>query len=217
VANFYEVLGVNPTASSAEIRKAYALLARERHPDRFSDPAEKKKAEEFFKDLTAAFNTLSNDKSRREYDESLVKPKAAPPQQIAMNAYARGLEMYEKKKFHEALELFRTAADLFPDDARFQAALGKTLAHNPHWVHEGLKAVEKAVQLAPRVPAYQADLAELLLAQGLKLRARKAAEAVLRVAPTDERALKVLEQVGPSEPEPPAPGGGLRNLLRRKG
>src|SRR5689334_20489202 len=135
MTNFYDVLGVKPNASSAEIRKAYALLARERHPDRFSDPVEKKKAEEFFKDLTAAFNTLSNDKSRREYDDSLVKPQAAPPQQIAMNAYARGLDMYEKKKYHEALELFRTAADLFPEDARFQAALGKTLAHNPHWVH----------------------------------------------------------------------------------
>jgi curved DNA-binding protein CbpA len=213
----YDILGVRPTASSAEIRKAYAQLARERHPDRFSNPAEKARAEEFFKDLTAAFNTLSSDKSRREYDDQLARPRAAPPQEIAMSAYARGLEMFEKKSYHEALELFRTAADLFPGDARFQAALGKTLARNPHWVHEGLQAVEKAVQLAPKVPAYQVDLAELLLAQGLKLRARKAAEAALRLAPTDERALRVLEQLGPSDPEPPPPAGGLRNLLRRKG
>src|SRR5262245_58518661 len=217
MANFYEVLRVKPDASAAEIRKAYAVLARERHPDRFADPAEKARAEEFFKDLTAAFNALSNDKSRREYDESLARPRAAPPQEIAMNAYARGLEMYENKKYHEALELFRTAADLFPEDARFQAALGRTLARNPHWVHEGLQAIEKAVQLAPRVPTYQVDLAELLLGQGLKLRARKAAEAALHLAPTDERALRVLEQVGPSEPEAPPPAGGLRNLLRRKG
>jgi curved DNA-binding protein CbpA len=216
-ANHYDTLGVKPSATAAEIRKAYALLARERHPDRFSDPAEKARAEEFFKDLTAAFNTLSNDKSRREYDESLARPKAAPPQEIAMNAYARGLQMFEKKNYHEAVELFRTAVELFPGDARFQAALGKTLALNPHWVREGMQAIEKAVQLAPRVPAYQADLAELLLAQGLKLRARKAAEAALRLAPTDERALRVLEQVGPSDPEPPPPAGGLRNLLRRKG
>src|SRR5437762_6078654 len=180
-SNHYDILGVKPTASSAEIRKAYAQLARERHPDRFSDPAEKARAEEFFKDLTAAFNTLSSDKSRHEYDEQLAHPRAAPPQEIAMNAYARGLDMFEKKSYHEALELFRTAAELFPGDARFQAALGKTLARNPHWVHEGLQAVEKAVQLAPKVPAYQVDLAELLLAQGLKLRARKAAEAALRL------------------------------------
>ncbi len=216
-SNHYDILGVKPTATSAEIRKAYAQLARERHPDRFSDPAEKARAEEFFKDLTAAFNTLSSDKNRREYDQQLAHPRAAPPQEIAMSAYARCLDMFEKKSYHEALELFRTAAELFPGDARFQAALGKTLARNPHWVHEGLQAVEKAVQLAPKVPAYHADLAELLLAQGLKLRARKAAEAALRLAPTDERALRVLEQLGPSDPEPPPPAGGLRNLLRRKG
>lgn len=217
MVDYYQILGVAKTASSAEIRKAYAVLARERHPDRFSDLEEKKKAEEFFKDITSAFNTLSNDKSRREYDEQLARPRAAPPQEIAMSAYARGLEMFENKKYHEAVELFRTAVGLFPDDARFQAALGKTLARNPHWVRDGLQAIEKAVQLAPRVAAYQADLAELLLAQGLKLRARKAAEAALRLAPGDERALRVLEQVGPSEPEAPPPAGGLRNLLRRKG
>src|SRR5436190_17297726 len=78
-ANYYEILGVSKTASVAEVRQAYARLARERHPDRFSDPVEQARASEFFKDLTAAFNTLSNDKGRREYDESLARPRAAPP------------------------------------------------------------------------------------------------------------------------------------------
>ncbi len=60
-------------------------------------------------------------------------------------------------------------------------------------------------------------LAELLLAHGLKLRARKAAEAALHLAPTDERAHRVLEELGPAEPEEPPPPAGLRGLLRRKG
>jgi hypothetical protein len=80
-----------------------------------------------------------------------------------------------------------------------------------------MQAIEKAIQLAPRVAAYQSDLAELLLAHGLKLRARKMAEAALRLAPGDERAQRVLDEVGPAGPEPPASGGGLRGLLRRKG
>ena len=67
------------TATASEVRSAYAKLARERHPDRFADPVEKAKAEEFFKDLTTAFNTLANDKSRREYDASLDRPQVAPP------------------------------------------------------------------------------------------------------------------------------------------
>ena len=60
--------GVARNATAADIRKAYVRLARERHPDRFTDPAEKKQAEEAFTELTAAFNALSNERSRREYD-----------------------------------------------------------------------------------------------------------------------------------------------------
>jgi tetratricopeptide (TPR) repeat protein len=216
MVNYYEILGVPRTASSSEIRTSYAKLARERHPDRFADPVEKARAEEFFKDLTTAFNTLSNEKHRREYDAGLDRPQAAPPQEIAKNAYLRGIEMFEARKYHEAVELLRTAAAMFPEQAQFQAALGKALAKNPHWAREGMQAIEKAIQLAPRVAAYQIDLAELLLAHGLKLRARKAAEAALRLAPTDERAHRVMDQTGPDDPEPPA-GGGLRGLLKRKG
>ena len=216
MANYYDVLGVGRTASAQEVRSAYTRLARERHPDRFSDPIEKERASEFFKDLTAAFNTLSNDKGRREYDQSLERPRAAPPQEIAQRAWVNGVQQFEAKRYHEAVELLRTAVGLFPEDPRYQAALGKALARNPHWVREGVQAVEKAVQLAPRVAVFQADLAELLLAQGLKLRARKAAEAALRLDARDERARRVLDQVGPSAPEPPA-AGGLKGLLRRKG
>ena len=204
------------TATASEVRSAYAKLARERHPDRFADPVEKAKAEEFFKDLTTAFNTLANDKSRREYDESLDRPQVAPPQEIARSAYQRGLEMFAAKKNHEAVELLRTAASLFPEEPAYQAALGKALARNPHWARDGMTAIEKAIQLAPRVATYQSDLAELLLAHGLKLRARKAAEAALRLAAGDERAQRVLDEVGPpDDPEPPP--AGLRGLLRRKG
>jgi len=215
LTNYYEILGVARTASATEVRTAYAKLARERHPDRFADPVEKARAEEFFKNLTTAFNTLASDKNRREYDASLDRPQAAPPQEIAQNAYRRGLEMFEAKKNHEAVELLRTAVGLFPEQPAFQAALGKALARNPHWAREGMQAIEKAIQLAPRVAAYQSDLAELLLAHGLKLRARKAAEAALRLDPTDERAHKVLDELGPSDSEPPP--AGLRGLLRRKG
>jgi curved DNA-binding protein CbpA len=215
--NYYDVLGVPRSATTAEVRSAYAKLARERHPDRFSDKVEKARAEEFFKDLTTAFNTLISDKNRREYDASLDRPAPDPPQAIAQSAYQRGLQMFEEKKNHEAVELLRTAVGLFPEQPAYQAALGKALARNPHWVREGMQAIEKAVQLAPRVASFQTDLAELLLAQGLKLRARKVAEGALRLDPGDERARRVLDDVGPSDPEPPPAGGGLRGLLKRKG
>ena len=184
MANYYELLGIAPSASIADVRKAYAKLARERHPDRFPDPAAKKAAQQTFQEITAAFNTLSNDRARAEYDKSLKAPRRAPvPEEIARDAYDRGQKLYEAKNFFDAVELLRVATAHAPQEARYHAALGRALARNPHWVREGLQSLEKAVQLAPRHPGYHAELAEILAGQGLRIRARKSAEAALRLDP----------------------------------
>ena len=63
--NPYEVLGVEKAASAAEIKKAYRKLARQYHPDRNPDDAA---AEERFKDIQAAYDLLSDDEKRAQFD-----------------------------------------------------------------------------------------------------------------------------------------------------
>jgi curved DNA-binding protein CbpA len=215
MASYYEILGIPKTASSAEVRQAYARLARKRHPDRFTDPADKAKAHEFFRDLTTAFNTLSNEKSRREYDLESQRPKTAVPEEIARQAFEAGAARLKARDFHEAVQQFRVAVRHVPSEPRYHAALSSALANNPHWVREAIDAIEAAIRLAPQRPSYHVDLARLLQGQGLKLRARKAAETALRLAPEDPDVTRIAAELGVGPDEPP-PAGGLRGLLRRK-
>ena len=65
--DYYKALGVPKTATAAEIKKSYRELARKWHPDANKGSAD---AEERFKEITEAYNVLSDEKQRKEYDEA---------------------------------------------------------------------------------------------------------------------------------------------------
>ncbi len=69
--DYYEVLGVDKNASAADIKKAYRKIAIKFHPDRQGDKsdAEKKEAEEKFKEAAEAYAVLSDDQKRKQYDQ----------------------------------------------------------------------------------------------------------------------------------------------------
>jgi DnaJ-class molecular chaperone len=72
--NPYEVLGIAPTASSAEIQKAYRKLAKEFHPD--LNPGDKS-AEEKFKEVAGAYDLLGDAEKRKRFDNGEIDATGA--------------------------------------------------------------------------------------------------------------------------------------------
>ena len=196
MGDLYERLGVASTAPAPEIRQAYLRLARDKHPDRFADPAEKRRAEAEFQEITTAFNTLVNPKSRQEYDQERSRPRPSSPEELAKDAFARAKAALEAGQLDETVSLLRAAVHHAPGEASYHAALGRALARVPGHARDAIQALEHSTQLNPRDVAALGDLATLLASQGLRLRAQKVVASARRLAPQEPRIARLAAELG---------------------
>lgn len=66
--SFYSKLGIDPSSSKAEIKKAYRTLSMKHHPDKNNNTDESKKK---FQEINEAYETLSDDEKRKQYDNPM--------------------------------------------------------------------------------------------------------------------------------------------------
>lgn len=223
MADHYETLGVDKKAPADEIRRVYLKIARDRHPDRFTDAAEKAKAHQFFQEATEAFNTLTNQQRRESYDTELARPKLEKPEDLAQDAFAKAKRSAESGNDQDAVDELHIAIHHMPNEPQYHAALSRLLQRHAKHARDAVAALEKAAQLSPQNLAYQVELAKLLQAQGLSTRAKKAAEQALKLAPKDPKVLALAGELGvgkSAEPEKPKPSlgsiAGLKGLFGKK-
>lgn len=80
---YYQILGVEKKVNFDEIKSKYRKLAMKYHPDRNAGNEE---AEEKFKQITEAYEVLSNPEKRREYDKSLLSKESGTNKKTKQNS-----------------------------------------------------------------------------------------------------------------------------------
>ena len=68
MSNYYEILDINKNANKDDIKTAYKKLALKYHPDRNQDCNKKDEYEEKFKQISEAYEVLSNPAKKQNYD-----------------------------------------------------------------------------------------------------------------------------------------------------
>ncbi|KAI5650792.1 hypothetical protein M9H77_36797 [Catharanthus roseus] len=113
--DYYAILGVEKSCSVEEIRKAYRKLSLKVHPDKNKAPG----SEEAFKKVSRAFKCLSEDETRRQYDQTGLVDEFEHSQQYSVRRRSRrtGHEYYE---------------DEFDPDEIFRAFFGNDMFRTAH-------------------------------------------------------------------------------------
>lgn len=103
MSNLYEILEVSEKASKEVIEKAYRVLAKKYHPD-LQMQEEKQNAEKKMKQINEAYDILSNEEKRKEYDRTLAeererekKRELEKQEQSSNQYYEKEIEQVEKE------------------------------------------------------------------------------------------------------------------------
>ena len=114
--DYYQALGVERTASQADIKKAYRKLAHQYHPDISKDPD----GEEKFKAVAEAYKTLKDPDTRMEYDSLGVQragENVTPPHEWQQQ-YAAGASAFDDVDLSDLLRAFRNGGAEVPGGGR---------------------------------------------------------------------------------------------------
>lgn len=179
--NYYEILGVERSASDAEIRDRFRKLARENHPDRYRG-SDKADAERKFQTLTEAVNVLTNPAKRKQHDGELASGAKGPADyaQVAKAYMAKGVKAFKENDVRGAYENFDMAVKHNPQDAKAFHYLAIAAARIPAYARQAVQAIESALQREPMNPLFLKDAGMICRQAGLVAKAERYLEEALK-------------------------------------
>jgi len=209
--NYYEVLGVAHAIKTPELKKAYFTMAKLYHPDRHLKPEMsdmKEKLEALFSTIHNAYETLSDQIKRDQYDlvlareqtkshaEEQAKQSAAVSRNNAEDQYVEGIERLKSGDFWGADEAFQWASRLDPTNAQYVFRRAQALLRIPRRGHDAEELFKKAIKMVPRKIEYQLELGNLYERNGLKKKALSVYQNALRLDPNSEKIKQAIQKVG---------------------
>ena len=194
--NYYEILGVERSATEQQIRDRFRKLARENHPDRYRGD-DKAGAERKFQTLTEAVNVLTNAAKRRQHDTEISSgaSKNVDFTQIAKAYLQKGVKAYKEGDMKSAYEHFDMAAKHNPQDAKAFHYLALAAARIPSLLRQAVQAIETAVQREPMNAVYLKDAGLLCKRAGLSAKAERYFEETLKWDASNADALNALAEL----------------------
>lgn len=216
-SDYYRVLGIDRSAGEAEIRRAYYSLAKRFHPDKFRRAGFEgllEDVERMFAATTAAYNTLTDEKSRAEYEEESAKrgqggrSSESNLAAQARESYMRARKHIEAEEYFDAATLLESACGMDGGKPEYWLALGSVQEKNPKWRRKAEASYEKVIEIDPTSADGYLHLARLYRAGGLSKRSTEMYKKVLEWDPDNEEARAAASGRSLSE------GAGVKGRIR---
>lgn len=214
-ATFYDGLKVAQDADLAQIKQAYFALARRFHPDLFHktpDEELRQRVQNAFTQIAQAYETLKTKSSRDVYDFRMRKeladakkrpgaggdPKidsAEKQSELASENFEQGFNLLMKEEYETAIPFLARAVYFKPDNARYHAYYGKSLAADYDQRHKAEAELQTAVRLDATNADWRLMLAEFFVEVGLVKRAEGELKRLLAIFPGNAEAKTLLDSL----------------------
>lgn len=148
--DFYETLGIAPEAGKGEIKKAYFKLVRQYPPDRF---------EEEFMAIREAYEVLSDEKTRQEFDLIYKMPP------VFREKFELSLTYIEENELEKAISILEDLVKKIPGMSVLNLLLGEVYSKNSN-TGKAIKIFEKLVKETPGNAGFLGHLANSYLERG---------------------------------------------------
>lgn len=207
----YDILGVDPKADTAVLKRSYFTLAKNFHPDHFhKDGGELlKRVQNAFTQLTQAHEALKTPETRETYDFKIRKELADRQKakesgtyddrsmqfQQAAASFERGYSLLLDDEPEASLQFFARAVHFDPNNARYHAYYGRALSHDPKHRHKAEGEMQAAVKIDPNNPKFRLMLAEFFIEMKLMKRAEGELNRLLAIFPSNREARELLSSI----------------------